>query len=797
MRDEPDGTIRVLDVDDDESFASLVARSLATETSEFSVTTETSVSAGLARLREEEFDCVVSDYELPDRDGIEFLQQIRAEFGHLPFVLYTGRGSEDVAGEAISAGVTDYIQKGTGTTQFDVLANRIENAVAQYRAERAAERTERQYHRLIEESTNVIGIVDTDGTFQYLSPAVKQVLGYEPTALLGESCFEYVHPAHREAARSDLSDLATGDPDRVTTEVEVRNRDGEWTWLEVRGRDLRDDPVIDGLVVYARDIGERKHREERLASLFETTQGLLEADDVTGVTEAMVTAAADVLELNVSAIYRADGDTLEPVVGTDDAESLFGTLPSLDIDDSVAGTVYQSGTPAFEDDVRTRSNVANSETPVRSEMILPVGEFGVYMAASTAVGDFSETDKVLAQLLVSNAESVIDRARQASVVRTQKERLERLQDRVRDLMTTETCAETARVAVEAAHDVIGARRNGVHLQTADGDTLAGTAVTEEVREAFDGAPEYDRDSEAGTTDALVWDVFESGESLAIDDAETFDRLAESSVSRSILLYPVGDHGVFVGSSTEPGQYSETDETLFELLAAALEAALDRVEREQALREQAAELGAQNERLDEFTSVVSHDLRNPLNVATGNLDLVRMECDSEYIDAVEQAHDRMAALIDDLLTLTYQDTAELDPSRVGLDLMVTRAWQTVETDLADYTVEDDQVVLAERSRLQQLFENLFRNAVEHGGDSVTVTVGALPNADGFYVADDGPGIPPSEREDVFDFGYSTSEMGTGMGLRIVGRICDAHGWKIDVTESRDGGARFEISGVETG
>lgn len=86
-----------------------------------------------------------------------------------------------------------------------------------------------------------------------------------------------------------------------------------------------------------------------------------------------------------------------------------------------------------------------------------------------------------------------------------------------------------------------------------------------------------------------------------------------------------------------------------------------------------------------------------------------------------------------------------------------------------------------------------NAVELTTPDVTVSVGELPG--GFYVADDGPGIPPAERERVFDTGYSTTDDGTGFGLSIVQRAVDAHGWEITVTEGTDGGARFEITGVD--
>ncbi|PSQ16582.1 hypothetical protein BRD00_10515 [Halobacteriales archaeon QS_8_69_26] len=101
--------------------------------------------------------------------------------------------------------------------------------------------------------------------------------------------------------------------------------------------------------------------------------------------------------------------------------------------------------------------------------------------------------------------------------------------------------------------------------------------------------------------------------------------------------------------------------------------------------------------------------------------------------------------------------------------------------------------ADPGRLEHVFENLFRNAVEHGGDDVTVTVGALDG--GFYVADDGPGIPEDRREEVFDVGTSTAADGTGFGPTIVRHIVETHGWRVRVAESEDGGARFEVTGVE--
>ena len=114
---------------------------------------------------------------------------------------------------------------------------------------------------------------------------------------------------------------------------------------------------------------------------------------------------------------------------------------------------------------------------------------------------------------------------------------------------------------------------------------------------------------------------------------------------------------------------------------------------------------------------------------------------------------------------------------------------------------------DRGRLQEVFENLFRNSVEHGstdeqaesdddGSAVTVRVGPLGGDEsGFFVEDDGPGIPPDERDSVFERGYTSAGTGTGLGLPLVEQIVGAHGWSVRAVESASGGARFEIAGME--
>ena len=206
-----------------------------------------------------------------------------------------------------------------------------------------------------------------------------------------------------------------------------------------------------------------------------------------------------------------------------------------------------------------------------------------------------------------------------------------------------------------------------------------------------------------------------------------------------------------------------------------------------------ELEHQNDRLERFTGMVSHDLRNPLNVAQGNVDLVRETGDMDALDTVDNALDRMEALIEDLLTLARQGQPIDDTEYVSLAEVAASCWEMVDVVDAELAVVGDMELDADPDRLQQLFENLFRNAVEHGGEDVSISVGPLDDG-GFYIEDTGPGIPEDTQPEIFESGYTTSRQGTGFGLSIVKEIAEAHGWTISVTNGESGGARFEI---ETG
>ncbi|MFB6073327.1 MAG: response regulator [Halobacterium sp.] len=611
-------SIRVLHVDDEASFAELAAEFLENEDDRIEVVTATSASEGLEELRGGDVDCVVSDFDMPETNGIEFLEAVREDYPDLPFILFTGKGSEEVASDAISAGATDYLQKEGGTDQYTILANRVLNY-----ANTAAAKTQRERQlNAIEAAQEGISILDEDGEFIYVNEAYADLYGYEPRELLGEH-WSLLYPDDRESfAREEiLGDVyETGSWHGKST---GERADGS-TFVEDHTVSLTDEGE---LVCTVRDVTERKERSRALAALHEAATDLEAAETEAAVYDVLLEAAEEILDFDLVAVdVLVDG-------------ALVQEAWTLDLDTEG----YWEETPLDEETFATRA-------------------------------------------------------------------------------------------------------------------------------------------------------FRRQETIVVDDLREADITPADPEYRSALTVPIDEHGTFQAVSRETHAFDEADTELTELLVGHAREALERLERERELRERTEALERQNDRLEEFATIVSHDLRTPLSVAEGRLELVREKYDDDHLEDIAEALDRMATLIEDTLTLARQGQLVTEPDDVSVAEVATQCWGRV--PMGDATLEaSDLVVRADPDRLQQVFENLFGNAVEHGGSGVTVTVGELADGEGFYVADDGSGIPPEERDEVFDRGHTTSEDGTGFGLAIVDEIAAAHGWDVTVTDSESGGARFEFRGVD--
>ncbi|MFC5278497.1 response regulator [Halorubrum rubrum] len=226
--------IRVLCVDDDPDFAGLTATYLECRNDRFVVETATSPERGLDLIEERPPDCVVSDYEMPGMNGIEFLRAVREDRSDLPFILYTGKGSEEVASDAISAGVTDYLRKQSGTHQYAVLANRVSNAVDQARAERRLREERRRFQLLFERLTQPtveVEYEDDEPIVRRVNPAFEEVFGYEATEIVGDSLDAYIVPPGNEEGASRINRRVQDGGGLESVEVVRRTTEGEREFL--------------------------------------------------------------------------------------------------------------------------------------------------------------------------------------------------------------------------------------------------------------------------------------------------------------------------------------------------------------------------------------------------------------------------------------------------------------------------------------------------------------------------------------------------------------------------------------
>ena len=465
--------IAVLYVNDDPDLLRLVSERLEREREHLTIHRADSVEGGLSILQSEDIDCILSDYHMPDRNGLDFLRTVRAEDDEIPFILFTETGDETVASESISAGVTDYVIQEAIGNQSELLANKITTHVEHVRARRAAEYTNQQLRELAETTRNVLWVFSADWSeVRFINSAYEDIFGQPVDALRDDpqSILAQVYEEDRDRVAQAMERVSNGGSLQI--EYRVEYSDEIRLWVESRGQPgFDEDGEVDYVAGFTRDISEQKSREETLSE----------------------------------------------------------------------------------------------------------------------------------------------------------------------------------------------KRN---------------------------------------------------------------------------------------------------------------------------------------QLEQFSSTVAHDLRNPLNIADGNLELAREECDSEHIDIAAEAISEMDVLIDELLALAQKGETIDERSHVEFTDLIQAGARNIVLDAATRDIRDTATLDCDPSRMREAIENLFRNAVEHGGEDVTIVAGVLDDGDGFYIEDDGPGIPADKRDVVFERGHSSSHHGSGLGLAIVEQIVDAHGWEIAAGEGADGGARFTISGVDS-
>ena len=280
-------------------------------------------------------------------------------------------------------------------------------------------------------------------------------------------------------------------------------------------------------------------------------------------------------------------------------------------------------------------------------------------------------------------------------------------------------------------------------------------------------------------------VFEDISDVRSVSARQADSSDDQLVPRSLLVVPVDGIGLLVAIDGSTDAFSETDQQWAEQLAELIDGVI-----------QSSESGDDDpeiDRLNRIATILSHDFAGPLTVARGSIELAQETGDESHLDRAYRALDQIEQLVEGIERLAREGESYPRPEMLELRSIAEEVWPAIEHGDSTLEIVDSRKILADEHALAQLLRNLLTNAVEHGGEAVTVRIGTHP--EGFFVEDDGPGIPLEDREVIFSWGYTNDGEHKGIGLSIVEQICAVHDWDISVTDSDLGGARFEITEAE--
>lgn len=395
---------------------------------------------------------------------------------------------------------------------------------------------------------------------------------------------------------------------------------------------------------------------------------------------------------------------------------------------------------------------------------------------------YVETVKVPFNIEDGNNPYLLSAIRDVTGSKRREKALEKVIEATEDLYQASTKREVWDIAACLMRDVFNLPMAASFSYNSDKHNFEPVETCGDLKEVFDEVPALDKKG------SLAGDVFEEGEARFIDYVDHDKAYNPDTPIKSEIIVPVRDHGVIIAGSTERKSFDKSDVYIAQWFGSSVETAIERIGREKELDIRGEQLERQTKQINQFVTMLSHDLRNPLNVADGYLDMAEESGDGENFEKVRDALERMEEIVESMLKLA-KDAKELKKQEFEIGEVAEEAWNYEYLSSAQLVNNLDLKVRANRNQILHLFENLYSNAIEHSGQELTVEVG--PMEGGFYIEDNGPGIPESERTKIFDFGYTGTE-GAGMGLAIVKKITAFQDWSIEVEESSDGGTRFEIT-----
>jgi len=741
--------VSVLYVDDESDLLALGKLFLEQDGS-FSVDILPSAREALLRLESKQYDAIISDFQMPGINGIEFLHRVRASGNTIPFIIFTGRSREEIVIQALNEGADFYLQKGgEPVSQFAELQHKIRMAVERHSIGKALRENETRFRALIENASDIIRILDREGRISFDGTAAERLLGYPPGFTIGRNPLEFIHPDDFETVKRDIAEVYNNTNIGIPTEFRIRKADGSYTYVESRAKNLIGVPGIDGIVVTTRIIDERKNAEEAK---------LKSAEELHAAYEELL-ASEEELRHNVEKRTRQEEELRKSEeryrnVVEDQTEFISRFLPD--------------GMHVFVNEAYCRYFGLN-----RGEIL------GHRFRPAIPPGDQERLKRFFSSL---TPEHPVDSIEHRIIMPDGSVRWQRWSDR--------GIFDPAGNLIEyqsVGRDITEHKRSEEELR----------AVQEKYTKAFLAVP-----------DAITISDLDSGRFIEVNDAATAlfgysrDELIGKSASELGIWLREEDRAAFIDQLMKHGrihgyevvQRRKSGELYDALVNADILTIGSRqcfiaITRDITERKRTERAMAETARkIEILTSITRHDVANQVTILRGFARIaLKQKPDpgiAELLLKIDTAGSTIARQI--AFTRTYQELGVHTPGWYRIREIATQ--QKPEGITLSCTCDAE---IFTDPMIERVFFNLFENAVRHGERVTGIDVRCRTDSGRLVITfeDDGVGIPADQKETIFEKGYGRN---TGFGLFLAREILAITGIAIHETGIPGTGARFEIT-----
>ncbi|MCX6648981.1 MAG: PAS domain S-box protein [Candidatus Bathyarchaeota archaeon] len=755
------GVVRVLLVDDDESQRELTKYTLEKADPSQKITAVLRPSNALRTLSKQQFDCIVSDYQMPEMNGIQFCAEVRKK-SNIPFIIYTGRGSEEVASQAFAAGVDDYVRKETDLAHYQVLVRRIRHAVERHL-------TYEMYRVGIEGNRDGISIIQgTD--FVYANQAMAGLLGVGSAAeLIDQSITRWLTGDDKESVVRRTLSRQSGGIEPEVFHYSVKRADGNVVILHASASviSFKGRPAS---IVFNHDDTERVALETKLI------------DSRIDLKRAQAVARMG--------SWRLDTRT-NILLWSDETYRIFNVPPNTPLtyelflsyvhpeDRSAVDENWQAALGGKPYEIEHRIIVDGEVRWVREKAELEFDPGHRLQGGFGTVQDISEQKKTEELIQISNKE---------------------LQRKNEELQETEKKLKRYSAALESN---VVARTMEI---TEAGDRLEAAALyTRSLIEASLD-PLVTINADGKITDVNEATIHATGvERDCLIGSEFVDYFTEPEMAREGLMrafaegyvrdYPLAIRhasGMITEVQYNAVVYRDTSGEVAGIFAAARDVTEKNRMAKKLLQAESMEA------VGKLTAMLAHDLQNPLNFISQASELARKEPEraDRLLQLIGENASRSLKMIEELRA----GTKEISLQRVDTDLTQlieklseeTRAPEGVKIELA--MGKGVGVVHIDAGLMRRVLDNLVANAVEAmpDGGEVTIRTSTGNGVISIDVEDTGTGIPPDVAARLFGPFYSTKPKGLGLGLPFCKRAVEAHRGTLTFTSQKGVGTTFTVT-----